>query len=104
MFDKFARLIWVEGKGNCLCQRWKINLNVVTYALKSIMNYESLGLEEKFQKTCFGHAFSKACEYGIAKEKVGKIWNMFPLTLLKQICKSASLGLKNIRRESRNGI
>jgi hypothetical protein len=29
---------------------------------------------------------------------------MFPLTLLKQICKSASLGLKNIRRESRNGI
>jgi hypothetical protein len=37
------------------------------------MNYESLGLEEKFQKTCFGHAFSKACEYGIAKEKVGKI-------------------------------
>ncbi len=34
--------------------------------LKSIVNYESLGLEERFQGTCFGHAFSKACQYGIA--------------------------------------
>jgi hypothetical protein len=45
----------------------------MTYALKSIMNYEYLDLEESFQKTCFGHAFSKACQYVIAKEKVGKI-------------------------------
>jgi hypothetical protein len=45
----------------------------MTYALKSIMNYESVGLEESFQKTGFGHAFSKACQYGIAKEKAGKI-------------------------------
>jgi hypothetical protein len=35
------------------------------------MNYESLGLEESFQRTCFGHAFSKACQYGTTKEKVG---------------------------------
>jgi hypothetical protein len=40
--------------------------------LKSIVNCESLGLEENFQGTYFGHAFSKACQYGIAKEKVYK--------------------------------
>jgi predicted HicB family RNase H-like nuclease len=27
------------------------------------------GLEESFWGTCFGHAFSKACQYGITKEK-----------------------------------
>jgi hypothetical protein len=36
------------------------------------MNYESVGLEESFQRTCFGHTFSKACQYGTTKEKVGK--------------------------------
>jgi hypothetical protein len=50
----------------------EFNLNAITYALKSIMSYEYLGLEESFQRTCFGHAFSKACQYGIAKKKVGK--------------------------------
>jgi hypothetical protein len=37
--------------------------------LKYVVNFESLGLEESFQGTCFGHAFSKACQYGIAKKK-----------------------------------
>ncbi len=50
----------------------KFNLNAMTYALKSIMNYEFLGLEESFQGTCFGHTFSKACQYGTTKEKVAK--------------------------------
>jgi len=48
------------------------NLNAMTYALKSIVSCESLGSEESFQGTCFGHAFSKACQYGITKEKVCK--------------------------------
>ncbi len=39
-------------------------LNAMTSALKSIVNCEFLGLEESFQGTCFGHAFSKACQYG----------------------------------------
>jgi hypothetical protein len=28
-----------------------------------------LGLEESFQGTCFGHAFSKAYQYATTKEK-----------------------------------
>jgi hypothetical protein len=32
----------------------------MTIALKAIVNYESLGLENSFQGTCFGHVFSKA--------------------------------------------
>jgi len=44
----------------------------MTSALKSIVNYESLELEQSFQGTCFGHTFSKACQYGSAKEKVYK--------------------------------
>jgi hypothetical protein len=42
-------------------------------ALKSIENCEDFGLKENFQGTCFGHVFSKACQYGSAKEKVYKI-------------------------------
>jgi hypothetical protein len=39
-------------------------LNVMTTILKFMVNYEVLGMEESFQGTCFGHAFSKACQYG----------------------------------------
>jgi len=35
---------------------------------KSMVNCEVFGMEESFQGTCFGHAFSKACQYGTAKE------------------------------------
>jgi len=44
----------------------------MTIVLKFVVNYEVLGLEESFQGTCFGHAFSKAYQYGTAKEKVCK--------------------------------
>ncbi len=37
------------------------NLNAMTIALIFVMNCEVLGMEESFQGTCFGHAFSKAC-------------------------------------------
>jgi hypothetical protein len=43
------------------------NLNAMTYALKYVVSCESLGLEESFQGTCFGHAFSKAYQYGTTK-------------------------------------
>ncbi len=36
------------------------NLNTMTTSLKSIISCDMLGLEESFQGTCFGHAFSKA--------------------------------------------
>jgi hypothetical protein len=35
------------------------NLNTTIIALKSIVNYELLGLEESYQGCCFGHFFSK---------------------------------------------
>jgi hypothetical protein len=37
------------------------NLNITTIALKSIVNYEALELEENYQGICSRHAFSKAC-------------------------------------------
>ncbi len=34
-----------------------------------------LGLEESFQGTCFGHAFSKTCQYATTNGKVCKdLW------------------------------
>jgi hypothetical protein len=36
------------------------------------VNCEVFGMEESFQGTCFGHAFSKACQYGTTKEKICK--------------------------------
>jgi hypothetical protein len=44
----------------------------MTIALKSIVSYDMLGLEESFQNTCFRHAFSKACQYATTDEKVCK--------------------------------
>ncbi len=48
------------------------NLNAMINALKSIVNCESLELKESFEGICFGHVFSKACQYGTTKEKVCK--------------------------------
>jgi hypothetical protein len=45
------------------------NLKIMTTILKSIVSCDMLGLEEIFQGTCFGHAFSKACQYATTKEK-----------------------------------
>jgi len=66
VLDKYALkkkiITYVKDEGS--------NFNAMTSALKFIVNCESLGLEESFQGTCFGHAFSKACSYGIVKEKI----------------------------------
>ncbi len=48
------------------------NLNARKIILKFVVNCEVLGMEENFQGTFFGHAFSKACQYGKAKKKVCK--------------------------------
>jgi len=68
LLDKYGLrkkiIVFVKNEGS--------NLNVVTTTLKAIVNYESLGLEERFQVTCFGHDFSKACQCGIVEEKMCK--------------------------------
>jgi hypothetical protein len=57
-------IVYVKDEGS--------NLDVMTNVLKVVVNYEYFGLEENFQGTYFGHAFSKACQYGILNEKVWK--------------------------------
>jgi hypothetical protein len=46
------------------------NLNAITSTLKSIISYETLGLQESFNGIYFGHAFSKACQYATIDEKM----------------------------------
>jgi hypothetical protein len=41
-------------------------------ALKSIVKCVAIGLDESIQGNCFGHVFSKACQYPITNEKVYK--------------------------------
>ncbi len=48
------------------------NLNTMTSTLKVIISCDILGLEESYQNICFGHAFSKACQYTTTNEKVCK--------------------------------
>ncbi len=57
-------IVYVKDEGS--------NLNAMTGALKSIVSYEYLGLEKNFQGICFGHMFSKTCQYGNVMEKVCK--------------------------------
>ncbi len=45
-------IVYVKDEGS--------NLDVMTTVLKVVVNCESFGLEENFQGTYFGHAFSKA--------------------------------------------
>jgi hypothetical protein len=46
------------------------NLNAITIILKSIMKCEAWSLDESFQRTCFGHVFSKACQYTTTNERI----------------------------------
>jgi len=41
-------------------------------ALKAIISCDNFNLEESFQGTCFGHAFSEAYQYATMDEKVCK--------------------------------
>ncbi len=43
--------------------------------LKAIVSCDMLGLQERFQSTCFGHAFFKVYQYPTIDEKVCKdLW------------------------------
>jgi len=57
-------IVYVKDEGE--------NLNSMTTILKFVVNCEGLGLEESFNGTCFGHAFSKTCQYVIAENRVCK--------------------------------
>ncbi len=46
------------------------NMNAMTFVLKYVVNCETLGLQESFNDTCFGHVYSKAYQYATIDEKV----------------------------------
>jgi hypothetical protein len=48
------------------------NLNTLTNVLKYVVKFEILGLKQSFQQTCFGHVFSKTCQYATIDDKVCK--------------------------------
>jgi hypothetical protein len=56
------------------------NLNTLTNALKSVVQCETLSLEESFQRILFGHVFSKACQYATTNDKV---WNNLKYVFIK---------------------
>ncbi len=69
-FDKFAKQIWFEKKIITYVKDDGSNLNAMIFVLKYIICCETLGLQESFNGICFGHAFSKACQYATIDEKV----------------------------------
>ncbi len=66
LLDKYGLkekiIVYVKDEG--------FNFNVMIGALKFVVNYKYFGLKKNFQGICFRHMFSKARQYGIAKEKV----------------------------------
>jgi hypothetical protein len=46
--------------------------NEITLAFKFVLNCELFGWDESFQNTCFGHAFSKACQWDNIKMNLQK--------------------------------
>jgi hypothetical protein len=46
------------------------NLNAMIFVLKYLVNCETLGLQQSFNDTCFGHVYSKAYQYAIINEKM----------------------------------
>jgi hypothetical protein len=61
---KKKKIVYVKDEGS--------NLNTITFTLKVIIRCDTLYLEESYQNTCFGHAFSKAWKYATTDEKLCK--------------------------------
>jgi hypothetical protein len=47
------------------------NLNMLAFALTSVVSCELLQLPSPFSGTCFGHVMSKACQHAIHDTKLG---------------------------------
>ncbi len=62
----------VYGKKIAYVKDEGFNFNVMIAKFKYVVSCESFGLEESLQGTSFGHVFSKACQYGIVKERLYK--------------------------------
>jgi hypothetical protein len=80
------------------------NLNPITSALKSIVNCEILGLKERFQGTCFGHAFSKARQYITTHENVCEGFKYVSIKFFFKLTKMQHLAKKILARAYMNGV
>jgi len=58
------------------------NLNITTTTLKLVINYVVLSLVKKNSGICFGHAFSKACQYA-TNEKVYKCFKYVSIKVIQ---------------------
>ncbi len=70
------------------------NLNIMATTLKSIVSCDILGLEESFQGTCFGDAFSKVCQHATIEGKC-----LQRLTIcVDQICSKRFVEMNNLAK------
>ncbi len=94
LLDSYAlrrkNITYVKDKGS--------NLNTMATTLKSIVSCDILGLEEIFQGTCFGHAFSKACQHATIE---GKSLQRFTICV-DQICSKRFVKMNNLAKKIGN--
>ncbi len=52
-----------DKNNHCLYERWRFRFeyNAMIVTFKYVVSCDILDVEESFQGTCFGHAFSKVC-------------------------------------------
>jgi hypothetical protein len=84
LFDQYGLrnkiIVYVKDEGS--------NLNTMTIALKFVVKCEVLGLDEKFQGACFGHAFSKACHILLLTKKIARISSLFQSNMINHVDKN----------------
>ncbi len=84
LFDQYGLrnkiIAYVKDEGS--------NVNTMTIVLKFVVKGEILGLNEKFQGVCFGHAFSKACHILLLTKKIVRISSLFQSNMLSHVHKN----------------
>ncbi len=73
----------------------------MTFALKLVLNCETLGVIKSFQGLALHMPFLKHVNIQLLKKEYLGVWNMFPLYFPKQFCRCVLHGLKNQGRKTR---
>jgi hypothetical protein len=79
------------------------SLITMTIALKWIVSYEALYVMKVFKELALDIHSLRLVNIQLLKKKSLGTWNMFPLNLLKQICKNVLHHLKNKGKKYKNG-
>jgi hypothetical protein len=67
-FNKFVGQFGLRKIIIAYVKNESFSLNAMTFTLKIVVNYETLGLQESFNGTCFWHDFFKAYQYATINE------------------------------------